>query len=330
MGIQNVGMIGLGLMGTALSERLLDAGHAVWVQNRTREKADPLAARGTPWAENPLDVCDRVLISRYTTDTVEVVLAQLDGGLRLGQILIDTKTVAPELTARLGTRPAARGVHYLDPPISGSSVQTRRVDGHRRWATGSLCRLPRPVRLLRPADDLRQALRQWLADEAGQQPRAGAEPRALAEGLVFARTLGIDPEAPLQVLIGSIAYSRTMDTKGRQHRHYSRVPTPRRSAMTDPNRRSFLKQTAAASAAAAWACTGDLYAAGANERVTVGIVGCGGRGAGLAEEFAGLANVAYVCDPDESRRRQIQDKIALSTRSPICGASWTTQRWTPW
>ncbi|MCL4204788.1 MAG: Gfo/Idh/MocA family oxidoreductase [Pirellulaceae bacterium] len=80
--------------------------------------------------------------------------------------------------------------------------------------------------------------------------------------------------------------------------------------MSNSNRRSFLKHTAAASAgAAAWAWTGGLHAAGANERLTVGIIGCGGRGAGLAEEFAGLANVAYVCDPDESRRRRAQEKV---------------------
>ena len=80
--------------------------------------------------------------------------------------------------------------------------------------------------------------------------------------------------------------------------------------MSNSNRRSFLKHTAAASAgAAAWAWTGGLHAAGANERLTVGIIGCGGRGAGLAEEFAGLANVAYGCDPDESRRRRAQEKV---------------------
>jgi 2-keto-3-deoxy-6-phosphogluconate aldolase len=75
--------------------------------------------------------------------------------------------------------------------------------------------------------------------------------------------------------------------------------------MTDSNRRSFLKHTAAASAATAtWAWTGGIHAAGANERLTVGVIGCGGCGAGLAEEFAGLADVAYVCDPDESRCRK--------------------------
>jgi len=44
MDTKNIGMIGLGLMGTALTERLLDAGYTVWVYNRTREKADPLVA----------------------------------------------------------------------------------------------------------------------------------------------------------------------------------------------------------------------------------------------------------------------------------------------
>jgi 3-hydroxyisobutyrate dehydrogenase-like beta-hydroxyacid dehydrogenase len=46
-------MIGLGLMGTALTDRLLDAGYTVWVHNWTREKAEPLVARGARWAGEP-------------------------------------------------------------------------------------------------------------------------------------------------------------------------------------------------------------------------------------------------------------------------------------
>ena len=82
MDTKNVGVIGLGLMGTALTERLLQAGYTVWVYNRTREKAQPLLALGAHWADNPLTVCDRVLISLYTTDTVEEVLERLSEGLR--------------------------------------------------------------------------------------------------------------------------------------------------------------------------------------------------------------------------------------------------------
>ncbi len=104
MDSRNVGTIGLGLMGTAFTERLLESGYSVWVHNRTREKADPLVALGARWADNPLTVCERVIISLYTTDTVEAVLEQLADGLRPGQILIDTTTGSPQQSAALGVR----------------------------------------------------------------------------------------------------------------------------------------------------------------------------------------------------------------------------------
>jgi len=122
---KRVGMIGLGLMGTAMTERLLEAGYAVWVHNRTRNKAGPLIDRGARWSDNPLSECARVVISLYTTDTVEDVLGPLGKALRPGQILIDTTTGEPEQTAELGARLEKQGVHYLDAPISGSSQQTR-------------------------------------------------------------------------------------------------------------------------------------------------------------------------------------------------------------
>jgi 3-hydroxyisobutyrate dehydrogenase-like beta-hydroxyacid dehydrogenase len=218
MDTTNVGMIGLGLMGTALTERLLEAGYAVWVHNRTQGKADALVARGAQWADNPLAVCDRVLISLYTTDTVEEVLGQLDGGLRPCQILIDTTTGEPEQTVRLGARLAARGVQYLDAPISGSSEQTRR--GEATAIVGG------PQEAFAACRDLFDCCAQKTiyAGPCGSGSRMklvsnlvlGLNRAALAEGLVFAQALGIDLEAALQVLIGSMAYSRIMDTKGRK------------------------------------------------------------------------------------------------------------------
>jgi predicted dehydrogenase len=80
--------------------------------------------------------------------------------------------------------------------------------------------------------------------------------------------------------------------------------------MTDSNRRSFLKHTAAASAGtAAWAWTGGINAAGANQRLSVGVIGCGGQGRGLANAFAGMADIGYVCDPDQSRCSQTQQQV---------------------
>ena len=135
-----------------------------------------------------------MLISLYTTDTVEEVLGQLDGGLRPGQILIDTTTGEPEQTVRLGTRLAARGVRYLDAPISGSSEQTRR--GEATAIVGG------PQEAFAACRDLFDCCVQKTiyAGPCGSGSRMklvsnlvlGLNRAALAEGLVFAQALGID------------------------------------------------------------------------------------------------------------------------------------------
>jgi 3-hydroxyisobutyrate dehydrogenase-like beta-hydroxyacid dehydrogenase len=213
-----VGMIGLGLMGTAMTERLLDAGYAVHIWNRTREKAEPLLARGARWADNPPAVCARVVISLYSTDTVEEVLREMNSGLATGPILIDTTTGEPEQTARLGQRLAARGVRYLDAPISGSSEQTRR--GEAAAIVGG------PREAYDACRDLFQCLVKgcFYAGSWGSGAKMklisnlvlGLNRAALAEGLVFAKAIGVDPANALTVLMGTMAHSRIMDTKGRK------------------------------------------------------------------------------------------------------------------
>jgi 3-hydroxyisobutyrate dehydrogenase len=131
---KRIGIIGLGLMGTAITERLLEHSFHLFVWNRTREKADPMLALGAQWSENPLADCDRVIISLYTSDVVESVLRQMLAGLHdnqqtkilNGRILIDTTTGAPEQSAAMCSRLAKFGVQYMDAPVSGSSNQTRR------------------------------------------------------------------------------------------------------------------------------------------------------------------------------------------------------------
>lgn len=213
-----IGVIGLGLMGAALTERLLEHGYRVAVWNRTREKAARMLALGAEWSDNPLATCQRVLISLYTTDVVEPVLAELEAGLRAGQILLDTTTGEPSQTAALGARLAARGVRYLDAPISGSSEQTRRgeatviVGGDRD--TFEEC-----------ADLWRvMGAKVFHVGSCGSAARMklisnlvlGLNRAVLAEGLAFAEALGVSPAAALEVMAGSNAYSRAIDAKGRK------------------------------------------------------------------------------------------------------------------
>jgi 3-hydroxyisobutyrate dehydrogenase-like beta-hydroxyacid dehydrogenase len=213
---QPVAVIGTGLFGTALVERLLADGFPVRIYNRTRQKADPLLALGAKWSDNPLKECQRIIFSVYTTAQVTQMLELMQAGLKSGQIILDTSTSDPRDTVALGKSLAKRGINYLESPFSGSSEQTR---NHQSTAL---------VAGERSAFDTCQDLWDCLAAKTfyvGSWGNAtkmklvtnlvlGLNRAVLAEGLVFAESAGIPQEQALQVLLSSPAYSRTMDAKG--------------------------------------------------------------------------------------------------------------------
>lgn len=218
-------------MGTAIAERLLERGFEVVVWNRTRDKAAPLLARGARWSDNPMADCHRTLISLYTSEVVAEVLRRMEDGLEPGRILIDTTTGAPEETAALGRRLTARGVHYLDAPISGSSAQTRRGE-----ATVIVSGDPAAFAA---CADLWPVLgaQVFHVGPCGSAARMklisnlvlGLNRAVLAEGLAYAEALGVPPAAALDVLKGSNAYSRAMDVKGRKLVEHDYTPEARLS-----------------------------------------------------------------------------------------------------
>jgi 3-hydroxyisobutyrate dehydrogenase-like beta-hydroxyacid dehydrogenase len=213
-----VGMIGLGLLGTALCERLLGAGYQAVVWNRSREKAEPLLARGARWSDNPLAECDRAVICLYTTDVVEEVLNHMRSELRPGQILIDTTTGDPSQTTLLAEKLARQGVHYLESPIAASSEQTRQGQAM------AIVAGPQPA--FEASRDLFDTLaaKTFHVGPWGSAAKVklvnnlvlGLNRVALAEGLVFAQAIGLDPGSTLDVLKQGNSYSVVMDVKGRK------------------------------------------------------------------------------------------------------------------
>ena len=213
-----VGVIGLGLMGTAIVDRLLEHQFVPYIWNRTPEKAEPLVERGAVWSDNPIADCDRVIVSLYSSEVVESVLQRLKGSLRQGQIVIDTTTGNPEQSVIWAQRLADVGVSYLDAPISGSSELTRRGDA--TVIVGG------QQKAFDACHDLWPVLGKnvFYVGASGNAAKMklvsnlvlGLNRAALAEGLVFAESLGIDCISALEVLRGSAAYSRQMDTKGRK------------------------------------------------------------------------------------------------------------------
>jgi predicted dehydrogenase len=89
--------------------------------------------------------------------------------------------------------------------------------------------------------------------------------------------------------------------------------------MSDSTRRTFLKQTASSAAGAALLAAPALGAIGANERLVLGLIGCGGRGTHVAEVFRAQkqADVAWVCDADSARRGKVAEKFGVPAANAV-------------
>jgi 3-hydroxyisobutyrate dehydrogenase-like beta-hydroxyacid dehydrogenase len=123
-----LGYVGLGVMGSSVTRRLLEAGHTVHVWNRTREKAEPLLEVGAQWADSPREVAERAeIVFTMVTNTaaVRAVFEGDDGilaGLTPGKIYVDMSTASPANSRALAEQVEAAGAQMLDAPVSGTSI----------------------------------------------------------------------------------------------------------------------------------------------------------------------------------------------------------------
>lgn len=122
-----VAVIGTGRMGTAMVGRLAGAGHHLTVHNRTRAKAEAVAARHdaavAPTPREAVREADVVLVSLADDAAVRAAYGGPDGlvaGLAAGQVVADTSTVDPETLRGLEGAVVAAGAALLDTPVSGS------------------------------------------------------------------------------------------------------------------------------------------------------------------------------------------------------------------
>jgi 3-hydroxyisobutyrate dehydrogenase-like beta-hydroxyacid dehydrogenase len=214
-----VGLIGLGLMGRALADRLIANGARVLGYDvAPLANAGLSGAGGTvvPDARTVFASCDKVLLSLPSDNEVNAVLHQAEDSLHAGQIILDTTTCNPTSSIVIAREMAGRHLHYLDATVSGSSDQVRR--GETLWMVGG------PREAFDQCADLfgvlaRKAVHTGPSGTGSQLKLVtnlvlGLNRAALAEGIAFAHALGLDLRQTLEVLRDSMAYSRIMDTKG--------------------------------------------------------------------------------------------------------------------
>jgi 3-hydroxyisobutyrate dehydrogenase-like beta-hydroxyacid dehydrogenase len=215
-----VGIIGLGLMGSALSARLIDADVAVIGFDIDTAKRELLKARGGLVASSVQDLAGRsqtIVVAVYSGEQVEALFAEIEHGAGAARpVVICTTTCAPDEIIRLAERATTACIPFVEAPISGTSAELRDgtamalVSGEASAieSVNALLDILCPRRV--PIGAVGDASRTKLAINLILQSNRAA----LAEGIVFAELLGLDGRAFLAAARESAAYSSVMDTKG--------------------------------------------------------------------------------------------------------------------
>lgn len=217
--MRTVGIIGVGLLGTAIASRLLKAGFDVVgfdIDQQRREQLSRLGGRPVESAGDVAHECRRVVLSLPNSGIAATVIEDIANSLSRDSIVIDTTTGDPETMKGLGTLLAAQGVAYLDSTVAGSSKQAH--DGDVVVMVGG------DSQAFETCSDIYGAIARETVhvgeSGSGAQMKLvvnlilGLNRAVLAEGLSFARSLGLDLHSVLNLLKSTVAYSRVMDSKG--------------------------------------------------------------------------------------------------------------------
>ena len=218
----DVGLIGLGRMGTGIAKSLLRAGHRVTVYNRTRERAEALRKDGATVAASVAEACrgEAVLTMLADDAAVEAVVFGESGileSLARGRAHISLSTISVELSDRLASEHARAGLEFIAAPVFG------RPDAAE---AGKLAIVAAgPIAAVEHYKPLWEAMGQKLLVIGEQQSKANvvkltgnfmiaAVLETLAEALAFARKSGVDAATLLEFLTSTLFNAPIYKTYG--------------------------------------------------------------------------------------------------------------------
>lgn len=128
---ETLGWIGVGVMGLSMARRLMDAGHPLVVNSRTKAKASALLEAGAFWADSPAEVASktRTLFTMvgYPSDVEAIFLEgkSIVQSLLPDSLVIDMTTTKPSLAQKIAAVIEENGSFFLDAPVSGGDVGAR-------------------------------------------------------------------------------------------------------------------------------------------------------------------------------------------------------------
>ena len=207
-----VAVVGTGRMGSAMVGRLVGAGHAVSVFNRTTSRAAALAEEHgiavAPTAREAASAADVVVVSLADDAAVRAAYLGADGlvaGLRAGTVVADTSTVDPATIRALGDDVARVGATLIDTPVSGSvsSVQSGKLLVMAGGDEAALARAQPVLAAFASRVISLGPLGSGATMKLVVNSMVHALNAALAEALVLAEKAGVDRSAAYEVIASS-------------------------------------------------------------------------------------------------------------------------------
>jgi 3-hydroxyisobutyrate dehydrogenase len=239
----NIAVLGIGLLGRAVAERLKATGHTVVVYNRTRTKTEPLQALGIDIAASAAQAigsADCTLLFLADAEAIRSAMLNAEARASLaGRTIIQMGTIGPQESREFHKAVTESGGDYLEAPVLGSIAEARAgslllmVGGTQsqlqRWnpVFRSLGRAPHFVGTIGQAASLKLALNQLIA--------AGIAAFSLSLGLI--RRAGVPVDLFMSVLKESTLFAPAFEKKlpRLQHRDYANPNFSTRHLLKDVN-----------------------------------------------------------------------------------------------
>ena len=217
-----LGFIGLGVMGSRVVKRLLDAGHSVIGYNRTQSKAQWLLDAGMSWGKSPRVVAESADVSFSMVTNTAALRDVMEGpegvlaGLGAGKIHVDMSTVSPAVSQEMAKQVAAKGASMLDAPVSGSVITLE--EGKLTLMVGgnpAIFEKVKPI-LLNIGPKATYVGKNGLAVsmKIATNLSLAVQMLAFSEGVLLAEKSGIPREIAVEVLTNSVIASPMVKYRG--------------------------------------------------------------------------------------------------------------------
>jgi len=218
-GFMKLGWIGTGVMGKNMCFHLLNAGHDIFIYNRTREKAEELIASGAVWKNSPEEVTKKAdivfTIVGYPKDVENVYFGEkgIFKGVHKNLILVDMTTTKPNLAIKINKKAIEMGIDSIDAPVSGGDVGARQgtltiMAGGNQETFDKVLPL---LKLLGTRISLQGKAGAGQHTKMANQIVIAGTMMGVSEALVYAKTAGIDPEKMVSAISHGAAGCWTLD-----------------------------------------------------------------------------------------------------------------------